>query len=162
MSLDYYCGIDPGLTGAIAFWRPSDNDLHIFDMPTTTRTIGGSKKERIDVAALGNLFDDWRSRILGAVIEDVSASPQMGVSSAFNFGESAGIAKMAVAANIIPMALVKPAKWKGDLRLNSDKNRSREVATQITNRADLFARKKDDGRAEAYLLAFYGFKFVTF
>ena len=75
----------------------------------------------------------------------------------FRFGETYGATQMAVAAHKVPIQYVTPAKWKGHFRLNRDKGVSRGLATQrFPDCADLFKRVKDDGRAEAALIALYG------
>lgn len=161
--LSYYAGIDPGLSGAIAFWHPETKDLSIFDMPTHQVTINAKKKSRLDIYAIGNIFDAWRLKIKAAVLEDVTSSPQMGVVSAFTFGETVGVMKGALAANVIPLHLARPAEWKRVLRLSSDKDASRALASKIApQHSRLWERKMDDGRAEAFLLAWYGAQFIKF
>jgi len=92
-----------------------------------------------------------------AFIEQVAAMRGQGVSSMFRFGETYGATQMAVAAHKIPIQYVTPAKWKSHFRLNRDKGVSRGLATQrFPDCADLFKRVKDDGRAEAALIALYG------
>jgi crossover junction endodeoxyribonuclease RuvC len=75
----------------------------------------------------------------------------------FRFGETYGATQMAVAAHAMPIHYVTPAKWKGHFKLSRDKGVSRSVAIQRfpKNAAD-FSRVKDDGRAEAALIALYG------
>jgi crossover junction endodeoxyribonuclease RuvC len=55
------------------------------------------------------------------------------------------------------VTLVKPQKWKKHFSLDKDKDKSRALANRRfpDNHQD-FARKKDDGRAEAALIALYG------
>jgi len=92
-----------------------------------------------------------------AIIEQVAAMRGQGVTSMFRFGQSYGATQMAVAAHKIPMQFVTPAKWKSYLGLSRDKGVSRSLASQrFPKQADLFKRVKDDGRAEAALLALYG------
>jgi crossover junction endodeoxyribonuclease RuvC len=89
-------------------------------------------------------------------IEDVWSSPQMGVTSAFNFGRGLGIVLGATAACGI-LTLVRPQEWKSATKTPKDKNEARRRAQQLFPCAyALFARVKDDGRAEAAILAFYG------
>ena len=89
-----------------------------------------------------------------AWIEQVGAMPRQGVSSVWRFGEQVGALHMALAATKTPMRLVTPAKWKGFFGLSREKGLSRGVAMQRF--ADKFKRVKDDGRAEATLIALYG------
>lgn len=154
MTAHLICGIDPGLSGAIALYNALDEQvITIIDMPTYE--IKG--KREIDLYALGRFFDMHAESIKLAVIEKPGAMPQQGVSSTFKFGENCGIARMAVAAHFIPMKLVPPAQWKKAMGLTADKDSSRRLASQkLPAFSHLWARVKDDGRAEALLLAIYG------
>jgi crossover junction endodeoxyribonuclease RuvC len=53
-----------------------------------------------------------------------------------------------------PWHIVTPQKWKKSLKLDSDKNKSLGLARELWPTAPL-TRKKDNGRAEALLLAEY-------
>jgi crossover junction endodeoxyribonuclease RuvC len=75
----------------------------------------------------------------------------------FRFGETYGATQMAVAAHGMVMQYVPPTTWKKHFKLSRDKGVSRGLATQrFPDCADLFKRVKDDGRAEAALIALYG------
>ena len=106
--------------------------------------------------------DDLRGMIIGAkdatptccIIERSSSSPQQGVSSAFNYGVGFGSLLGACGVLSIPLHLVSPAKWKRDLGLSSDKNASLDKARLLFPAAPL-SRNKDDGIAEALLIAWW-------
>lgn len=150
-----FAGIDPGLSGAVALLDPVVDKIRIVDMPT--HSIKG--KRTIDLYELARFFDLYWSEIHLAVIENVHSMPRQGVASSFSFGKSAGIAEMAVAAHFIPMHHVSPGKWKAAFGLTSDKDASRRAASRLfPTFSHLWARAKDDGRAEAVLLAVYGSK----
>lgn len=154
--------IDPGANGAIAFWEPSVDRLQVWDMPTHTITVGGRTKKVVDVYALGDLIrwlaDNGAECV---VIEEVSAMPKQGVVSTFSFGFAAGAVQAATATAQIPMELVRPSVWKRGLRVSADKDSSRRRASQIfPKHAHLWSRKRDDGRAEAALLAYFGKQFL--
>lgn len=156
----YILGVDPGLDGAFALC--SRDEVIVFDMPTRKRVVNHIHKRQLDLPAIANWFDIYGSTIREACIEEPSAAPGQGVTSMFNFGFNCGVAQMAVASAIIPITLVRPATWKGALGLSSDKNASRAMASKLCpNHAHLFSRVKDDGRAEAVLLAYYIAKFTT-
>lgn len=152
-----YLGIDPGLSGAVCFYDPATGDLDIHDMPTFQVTTNGKKKTRLDLYQLGTLMDYKRNSIIKACVEEVAAMPGQGVSSMFAFGFAAGAIQALVAGNLIPMVLVRPAVWKRHMGLNSDKDASRRKASHIfPKHAAKWSRVKDDGRAEAALIAYYG------
>jgi crossover junction endodeoxyribonuclease RuvC len=150
--LTLVAGVDPGLSGAIAIL--GDSTLTVLDMPTLQ--IKG--KRILDLYALAQFFD-LNGNVKLATIEDPHAMPGQGVSSMFKFGFNCGAVQAMVASAFIPMKLVSPASWKGAMGLGKDKDASRRLASQIMPRfSHLWARAKDDGRAEAALLALYGSK----
>jgi crossover junction endodeoxyribonuclease RuvC len=64
---------------------------------------------------------------------------------------------MALAAHQVPVQYVTPAKWKKYFGLSKNKGSSRGLAIQrFPQVSDKFSRVKDDGRAEAALIALYG------
>lgn len=149
-----YIGIDPGFSGAIAFYAPKENIVSIYDMPVYQNAKG---KTEINLYELHEILAPETDEPHMAIIEQVAAMRGQGVTSMFRFGQSYGATQMAVAAHKIPMQFVTPAKWKSCLGLSRDKGVSRSLASQrFPKQADLFKRVKDDGRAEAALLALYG------
>lgn len=152
-----FAGIDPGKTGALAILYP-DDFVEFFDVPR-------NKLKGRDVPAYAEWQGVW-SNALGlagveyVVIEDVGARPGQGVSSMFKFGRSLGFIH-AIALNVRPRPAIKfttPAQWKGKLGLlNSSKGASREKAVSLYPSVESrLTRVKDDGRAEALLIAHYG------
>lgn len=155
-----FAGIDPGKTGALAVLY-SDNTVDFFDVPRNT--VRGK-----DVPAWSEWQSNW-SIALGlagvdkAVIEDVASRPGQGVSSMFKFGRTLGFPH-AIVLGVRPrpaVQFVTPSVWKAKLGLlNSSKGASREKAINLfPTVASRLTRVKDDGRAEALLLAYYGRKF---
>jgi len=64
---------------------------------------------------------------------------------------------MALAAHRIPVQYVTPSIWKKHFGLSKEKGVSRGFAIQrFPEHAESFQRVKDDGRAEAALIALYG------
>lgn len=145
-------GVDPGMTGAMALWN--GEQLSVYDMPVADKSL--------NMVGLCDLFDIALHTANHCYLEQVSAMPKQGVSSTFKFGTVYGAAKMAILAFRIPLTEVRPAKWKLDMGLTSDKERSRAKALELfPSYSHYFARKKDDGRAEAALLAYYGRALLT-
>lgn len=145
-------GIDPGLHGALAFLTPNVG-VEVFDMPTFL--LG--KKTAIDEHALSRILDARAREIDFALLEQQWARPTDGGPQGFKLGVNYGLLRMALASNFIPYAIVTPASWKRFLKLTGDKDSSRAMATRLLPReAHQWTRKKDDGRAEAVLIALYG------
>lgn len=147
-------GCDPGLSGAIAALDTLTRTLRVADMPATKDPKG---RTVIDPYSLLDLLSPPTGTQCMAVVEHVHAMPKQGVSSSFLFGEVYGALKMAIAAHKIPVHFVTPAIWKKHFGLSSDKGLSRAlISNRFPGNAPDFARVKDDGRAEAALLAIYG------
>lgn len=147
-------GIDPGYTGAISFLWGVDNNLAIHDMPICQ--YNGRKV--VDGSKLAALLQRMVPEILGAtgVIEDVHAMPEQGVTSTFRFGYGAGVVRGVLDALGIPVLMVKPGVWKMALNLSSDKKQSLALAKTVFPLYEhYFRRQKDDGRAEAALIAYH-------
>lgn len=146
-------GIDPGLTGALALYDPLSGSLDVADMPV--HRIGS--KTVVDHYGLARIVDDWGRTTPHCWIEFVSSSPQMGVASAFKFGETVGVIRGVCAASFLPIETVTPPTWRKAMGVKGDKDESRARACALfPKHSGLFSRKKDDGRAEAVLIAAYG------
>jgi crossover junction endodeoxyribonuclease RuvC len=143
-------GIDPGVSGAIAFYFSETPDrIAVEDVPV----VAGE----ISAALLADRIKAFSPSI--AIIERVASMPKQGVKSMFNFGVSFGQARGVVGALNIPLHYVTPAKWKKHFSLSSDKELSRKLAIHLFPAcAASFALKTKDGRAEAALIARYGFE----
>lgn len=153
-----YAGIDPGKSGALAILQP-DNHVDFFDVPLI------ELRGKAGTPAYADWHTKW-SLALGfasvdkVVIEDVASRPGQGVSSMFKFGRTLGFAQ-SIVLGIRPrpsVEFVTPAKWKAKLGLlHSSKGASREKAIALYPSTEShLLRVKDDGRAEALLLAHYG------
>jgi crossover junction endodeoxyribonuclease RuvC len=75
----------------------------------------------------------------------------------FAFGRAAGLLEGALAGLGIPVTLVTPQEWQKGMRVIGGKDGARARAAELwPGQAGLFARVKDDGRADAALMASYG------
>lgn len=157
-------GIDPGKTGALAISYP-DGFHEFFDVPRVE--LRGK-----DVPAWGDWHTKWTHALEFAsvdlvMIELVTAGQngvKQGVQSMFNFGGALRFAH-SIALGVRPrprVEFVTPAVWKAKLGLlNSGKGASRERCRSIyPGTESSLVRVKDDGRAEAALIAHYGRKFL--
>jgi crossover junction endodeoxyribonuclease RuvC len=148
-------GIDPGLSGAIAFLE-GDRLLNVDDLPTVEVRHGKGSRKELSAALLHDMLIHTEIRIGKAVVEDVNAFG-MGRTSAFRFGVNVGTILSVLACCGIRTETVTPGKWKKAMGLGSDKALSRSAAIKLwPDQSDYFRRVKDDGRAEAALLAEYG------
>ena len=140
-------GIDPGISGALAWVSDDGFLLSAMDMPTLE--VNGKMKVNPHILASDLSFR--KPKI--AVIEDVGAMPGQGVSSMFNFGYSAGILAGVCAGLGIPTVFYRPAVWKRQAGVPTDKGAARQQAQRFWPGSRAFDRVRDHGRAEAALLA---------
>lgn len=157
MAGTFLIGIDPGVSGALAFCCCGGKQLlEVFDMPL----VDGEKRKRIDGRAIAERITMWRSvaESLGdkrhrVVIEHVQGVQGSGATSAFSFGRSLGVLEGVCQGLLLDIVLVRPQRWTADLCLTRCKTEHRTLASSIwPKRAKEFARVKDDGRADAALL----------
>lgn len=150
-------GIDPGFSGAIALLNPLTRELEVIDMPVLP---GAKGRSRLDHATIANIMSPQPDTGADmAVMELVSAMPGQGVTSMFRFGQVYGALEMAIVGHGYMRYDVTPATWKKHFKLSRDKDVSRGMAMdRFPAYANKFTRKKDDGRAEAALIALYAFE----
>lgn len=138
-----YLGIDPGVSGGIAWLSEDGNE---FDKASfakmTERDIHGWVKD-VTYFSKGDPC---------AVIELVHSSPQMGVKSAFTFGRSYGFLRGVLAANNIAYVEVRPQAWQKAMGCltKGDKNVTKSLAQQLYP-----GEKVTHATADALLLATY-------
>ena len=147
-------GIDPGLTGAIAILNSSDQSIiRLEDMPV----IPDGRKKKVSGHGLKQILGvHSRHEIDMVYLEQVGARPGQGVVSMFSFGRSVGAVEAAVSVMGLPLTYVSPQKWKRAAGLlRADKDASRGRVLDLYPSADVL-RKKDNGRADAVLIARYG------
>jgi crossover junction endodeoxyribonuclease RuvC len=151
-------GIDPGLSGAVAFLDAASGAvIDIVDMPVLALSRAGKNKREVDAHALARLIGAHRPG--HTFIELVGAMPGQGVSSVFAFGKSFGIALGVIAALDVPYTLVAPVTWKRALGVPAAKDGARARASQLMPGAvHHWPLVKHDGRAEAALIAYYGLR----
>jgi Holliday junction resolvasome RuvABC endonuclease subunit len=139
-------GIDPGKNGGIA-WI-ADGKACVEKTPDTLKDLW-----EIIQSITHGLRCEGELLSFKAYIEAVSSSPQMGVVSAFSFGQGYGNLEMALTAAGIPFERVRPLQWQKTLGCMSkgDKNVTKAKAQA------LFPHLKiTHATADALLIAEYG------
>jgi crossover junction endodeoxyribonuclease RuvC len=144
-------GIDPGKNGAIA-WI-TDGKPCVEKMPETLQDLW---------ELICNIADknpaSTRRLDCKAYLEQVHSSPQMGVTSAFTFGNGFGQIEMALTAAGIPFERVRPQAWQKAMgcMTKGDKNVSKAKAQE------LFPEMKcTHATSDALLIAEYGRRLNT-
>ena len=117
--------IDPGLTGAVAFYFPSSPErVAVDDMPVVNGEVDPHSLER-------------RIRQLGptmAIIERQGPQPRDGCRQAFGIGSAFATVKTVAALCHLPFHLVTPSVWKrhhGILAVADPKEASRALAIRL-------------------------------
>jgi len=142
-----YMGVDPGFTGA---WGMIDHNGKFIACGDMTH----NEKHILSNDVWSEMRDAVDKQDIEIILEAVHAMPGQGVSSSFKFGMAYGAAIAIIERFNCVWHMVTPQKWKKALQLDSDKQKSLDLARQLWPEASLL-RKKDNGRAEALLLAEY-------
>lgn len=148
-------GIDPGMSGALSIW--DGKELMVYDMPTFEIKKGKTLRKRIDISRLKSIVEtcDYDTHVF---IEQVSAQPGNGAAAAFTYGFGCGVIEAVIQCCGLSFTYVLPQVWKKAMQCPKDKDGARQRASQLLpNYAHNWDCKKDDGRAEAALIALYGY-----
>lgn len=142
--------IDPGVTGALAFYLTEYPDrVSALDMPL----LDGE----VNAAELRDIINSYQPAY--AIIEQVGPMPRDGVRQAWRFAAAYTTARVTVALLNIPMTLVVPGRWKKAMHVKGGPDGKEQCRALVIQKfpacAATFARKRDQGRAEAALLALY-------
>jgi crossover junction endodeoxyribonuclease RuvC len=139
-------GVDPGaVSAAYALLDTNGNRAIVDDVPVLDKMV--------NAAEFARLVRKLRPSV--AIVELVGSMPGQGVASTFKFGKGCGMLQGVLAALEIPLMQVTPAKWKRAFGLTSDKEKARAFAIRTFPAVEGLSRKRDAGRAEALLLAYY-------
>jgi len=152
-------GIDPGLSGAAALYTGGAL-VTVMDLPTWTTTRGKKTARKLDVLGLQRILKRWADIVAidQVFVEAVHTMPKQGIVSAGQFMEAFGAIQAVVLCVGLPLVLVDPGTWKNATGLGRDKKLAlRRAAMTFPWAAEYFARAMDHNRAEAALLAAYGF-----
>lgn len=146
--------IDPGAKGALAFFRPDQGTLELIDTPTVEVKRGQKLKTEISPQMLAAIIRARNPSI--AIIELTSARPGQGVSSMYQYGRGVGMLEGILSALDVPVTYITPLGWQKAVNARSGKDGNRQRAAELFPAyAHMFARKKDDGRADAALMAWW-------
>lgn len=149
--------IDIGSKGALALLSPDGALLEIADMPILRD--GPKSRPNVNAPLLAELVYRWHAT--QAFVEYVGARPGEGPAGAFSFGRSKGVIEGVCAAAGLPVAFLTPPVWKRAVGIPPGRDGAKDAARSEAlrrwpDKAALFARVKDDGRAEAALIAVAG------
>lgn len=157
------CGIDPGFHGALALVDAATGDYrdHL-KMPTISNTLTLSKQSprpEIDCAKIAATLRQWSDKtpVKLVTMELVAASPNMGVTSAFRFGQGFGKLEGVIHALGLQLRYAYPSVWKATMGLTSDKSLSVQKACSLwPAQSHLFTQRGGVDVAESMLIAYFG------
>lgn len=168
-----FLGCDPGLHGALAVLDQQGQPLHLVDTPlmqvggkhevdrqevkrVLRALVGPFVRRSAEEPLVGGGTRMERASVPIACVELVHSMPKQGVVSAFRFGQGFELWMMAFTMLDVAVETVSPQRWKGVMLdgLPKGKDAARHRAKALWPEwADRFSRVKDDGRAEACLIA---------
>lgn len=151
-------GIDVGVTGAIAFINQHDpSDYIVLDIPAELKVTNGKKRRSVDFASLVTLLEEYLPEIATCFVEAVHPMHTNGSIASFKLGQSYGGVVGVLTALKLPVSLVTPQVWKKHHNLlKKDKSIALAYARSFYGTSRL-NRAKDHNRAEALLIARYGY-----
>lgn len=157
----FILGVDPGLSGAAAILNPdvtprSGLRWNVIDLPV----VGEGTQRRINAPELRDFL--MRFEPHHAFIELATVMPKQGIASSGRYMRAVGAVEAIISALNIPITFITPQTWKKHYKLKgSDKEASRALALRLHPDASaLLARKIDHNKAEAMLIAGYGYKVI--
>jgi crossover junction endodeoxyribonuclease RuvC len=153
--MTHFVGIDPGLTGAVVF---IDRDAGLRSAVRTPVLTGTGQKTVYDLRGMTDLL---RSVDISLVtLEQVTAMPHDGVTSAFRFGTGYGIWLGLISGLQLPLLQVKPQAWQKTALAGRPRGKAiktSSVAAAQERWPTLPIRyKRDWGMADAVHIADYG------
>lgn len=161
-----FIGIDPGLSGAIAFLHRDgkfDGKLEILKTPTIKNPKG---KTEYNVGAMVHFLK--RSGITGVTLEKVGAMPGQGVTSMFSMGRGLGLWEGIIVALELPYVKVAPQTWQKEILRDFKRQKGEAKQASILNAQRMFptqsflptprCTKIDDNMCDATNLALYAKK----
>ena len=154
---DNILGADLGNGGAFALVATSGDLLDVIDAPLLRD--GPKGRPTINAMLLATSLAKWRA--CRAFVEHVGPRPGEGSMSSFSFGRARGIAEGIFATLAIPVTFITAPAWKRLIGIPPGRDGAKDAARAAAigrwpDKAALFARKCDDGRAEACLIAVAG------
>jgi crossover junction endodeoxyribonuclease RuvC len=148
-------GVDIGSAGALALVSDAGELVEVADIPILAD--GPNGRPTICAPLLSNVIRRWSPG--EAFVEHVGTLPTDGRVGAFAFGRARGVLEGVLGALAVSTKWLTVPTWRRAVGLpataSKDAARSEAIRRWPAN-AELFARIRDDGRAEAALIAVAG------
>lgn len=154
-------GVDPGQAGAYACIKELEGIAEKQTRPWDEESFVNA------MIVIARIANEAGANIV-ACVEKVGATPQMGVTSAFSFGRSAGFIEGVLSALKIPYQKISPQMWKKEFslivsgaKLGDTEKKAKSIETckrlfpNVTLKKSERCTTDSDGMAEALLMAEY-------
>ena len=149
-------GIDIGRQGAAALLTDALDLIEVADLPLLAD--GPACRPAVNGALFASIVRQWRPTV--AYVEFVGPRPTDGAKAAFAFGAAKATIETTLTVLGVRVAYLTPPVWKRLIGIppgTGMKDVARSAAVRRwPSKAEMFARKSDDGRAEAALIAVAG------
>ena len=150
-------GDDIGRADGLALVTGDGDLVDVADMPVLDD--GPAGRPAVNAPLLAMLVRQWCP--IQAFVEFVGACSGEAPSGAFAFGRSRGAIEGVLGAIGVPTKMLTPPVWKRAIGIPPGRDGAKDLARaeairRWPTRADLFAAKGSDGRAEAALIAVAG------
>jgi crossover junction endodeoxyribonuclease RuvC len=154
-----YVGIDGGMSGALAFYVP-DAYLRVYSVPHIDRKVRGKSRSDVNPTALRALL---AVELAGAdalgFVETGVGDRRQSAPAAYTYGFTNGAVWMALCERMEEVNMVHASVWKRHYGLiGKDKEASRNKALKLFPGLHQFDKKSDHNKAEAALIALYGYQ----
>lgn len=155
--------VDPGISGAICFNDWKTGQFEVVRMPVNTRQVARTKtRTAIDEGEVLSTLQAFAA--MGAThlfIEQVGGMPGQSAPAAFVFGQGYGLVRGCALACGLAIEAIPPVVWKTALKVPKDKKAARGRASEmLPMHRHLWSMARDDGLAEASLIALYGERWI--
>ena len=159
-----YIGIDNGLSGAIAFYKPATNNMIALPMPIIKTKKAKGMKTEYDVPQIIALLKQYSDTKL-VILEKAQAFPGQGSVSMFSIGKGFGIMEGILAALGLSYQIIHPKSWQKKVFegiAHKDTKQASVLTAQrlfpnVSFKTSERATKVSNGLTDAALMAYYGY-----
>lgn len=161
-----FIGIDNGISGGIACYKPGTNNLVVVPMPIIRTQLKNKKglKSEYDIPAVIGLLKQF-GRVNITILEKAQPFPGQGVVSQFSIGRSFGIMEGVLAALHLPYQIIHPKTWQKKMFEGIAHDDTKQASILVAKRLfpDVIFRASDkafkdhNGMTDAALMAYYGY-----
>lgn len=159
-----YMGIDNGVSGALAFYKPVKQTLITIPMPIIKAKVGKGLKSQYDIPQILSIIKNF-SFVRLAILEKAQAYPGQGSVTNFSIGRGYGIMEGILASLSIPYQVHHPKTWQKKMFEGMPKQDTKQASILTAQRLfpnhSFRATEKSTilhhGLTDAALMAYYGY-----